>query len=905
MNSGRITLCGFLITVLACISSLNAQSLIINEVMAKNANTIFDENGEADDWIEIYNAGIQPVNLANYYLTDDLNNPAQWRVPATNLTATNLAPGAMLVIWLDGQPEQGILHANFKLAATGERVALFQPDGISLVDSVSFGPLDVDESSGRYPDAGPTRKRFSVDPAVGITASPGMSNLPLRINEIMAKNDGYVLDEKGLAGDWIEIFNFGSAGIDLDGMFLSDSYSQQTQYALPDITVPGKGYVLIWCDGTVLDAVTNPDTAHANFKLSASGEKAGLFLNANTAVDTVAFGPQKGNFSYGRYPDGARSFSFFEEPTPWLENKQVEGATISNVTRAPSFPDKNDDVRILATIVSPNTGLKAEVVYETAFGATGRVVLLDNGAQGDGLAGDGEFGGKIPAQQAGAVVDWYIVATDDGGTSSFFPAVAPLVKERYRVTDWAPESTKELSFSEPSGLVFNRNTGTLFSHNDNQKSKIYELSTEGATLNVLEVNGNDIEGIAFNATFDTLFTVEEAASKIVKYTLAGNKIGEINVAAALENGNGLEGITIDPQSGTIFLLHEKDPVELIELHPSGTILRRKKLDFATDVSGIGMHPSRGTLFIVSDESMSLTEITRKGIVLNAWYLPFVKGEGITFGADASTVYIVSEQGNNLHTFKLAIPQRGSDIYINEIMARNNSTKQDENLEFDDWIEIYNGQQQPVDLAGFYITNDFDNPTKWQIPYNNSGETTLSADDVLLLWADDQVEQGSRHLNFKLSALGDQVGLYQIAGGGYTLVDSVNFGVQKADTSFGRERDGSEPWILFAKPTPGELNRPTSVGTSEANPPGEFSLLQNYPNPFNPVTMIAFNLPAKSKVRLSVHNLLGQEVAVIVNKKLAAGEHSFRWDASMFATGLYYYKVEAGVHSQVRKMLLLR
>jgi hypothetical protein len=85
----------------------------------------------------------------------------------------------------------------------------------------------------------------------------------------------------------------------------------------------------------------------------------------------------------------------------------------------------------------------------------------------------------------------------------------------------------------------------------------------------------------------------------------------------------------------------------------------------------------------------------------------------------------------------------------------------------------------------------------------------------------------------------------------------------------------------------------------------FSLKQNYPNPFNPVTAIGYQLSATSDVELSIYNLLGQKVVTLVSEKQKAGHHQVEWNASGFASGIYYYKITAGEFQDVKKMILLR
>ena len=88
-------------------------------------------------------------------------------------------------------------------------------------------------------------------------------------------------------------------------------------------------------------------------------------------------------------------------------------------------------------------------------------------------------------------------------------------------------------------------------------------------------------------------------------------------------------------------------------------------------------------------------------------------------------------------------------------------------------------------------------------------------------------------------------------------------------------------------------------------PQEITLRQNYPNPFNPTTSISYDLPKSHHVMVVVYNLLGQEVAVLVDAAQDAGHHTVEWNAKETPTGVYFYRLQAGSFSQVRRMLLLK
>ena len=106
---------------------------------------------------------------------------------------------------------------------------------------------------------------------------------------------------------------------------------------------------------------------------------------------------------------------------------------------------------------------------------------------------------------------------------------------------------------------------------------------------------------------------------------------------------------------------------------------------------------------------------------------------------------------------------------------------------------------------------------------------------------------------------------------------------------------------------------TSMEESPVELPAEYSLSQNFPNPFNPTTLIRYQVPGVSEVKLVVYDFLGREVSVLENGRREAGAHEVKFDGTGLASGVYFYRLQArhtdgaqaGTYMQTRKLLLLR
>lgn len=199
--------------------------------------------------------------------------------------------------------------------------------------------------------------------------------------------------------------------------------------------------------------------------------------------------------------------------------------------------------------------------------------------------------------------------------------------------------------------------------------------------------------------------------------------------------------------------------------------------------------------------------------------------------DGSPLSIVFDQPTPTVTNSLVfiVPQ---NLVINEVMTANQNGITDNLGELEDWFEIYNPTNQPINIGGYYFSDNPENPTKWIVPVDFPDSVTVPANGFRLFWADADQEQGVRHADFRLSNNGEYLGMF--SPDGFTVVDEVQWGYIAPDTSYGRFTDGNEQWVLFIEPTPDASNNGATIDIVETG----LNNFSAYPNPATDI--IRFN-----------------------------------------------------------------
>jgi hypothetical protein len=121
---------------------------LINELLPKNSQHGSDQDGEFDDWIELYNPADEDQDISGYYLTDSKKDLTKWKFPV----GTTIGSKSYLIVWADGDTTQVGLHTNYKLSADGENVVLLTPDQ-QVINIVEYPATLQEQSWARKPNA--------------------------------------------------------------------------------------------------------------------------------------------------------------------------------------------------------------------------------------------------------------------------------------------------------------------------------------------------------------------------------------------------------------------------------------------------------------------------------------------------------------------------------------------------------------------------------------------------------------------------------------------------------------------------------------------------------------------------------------------------------------------------------
>lgn len=228
--------------------------------------------------------------------------------------------------------------------------------------------------------------------------------------------------------------------------------------------------------------------------------------------------------------------------------------------------------------------------------------------------------------------------------------------------------------------------------------------------------------------------------------------------------------------------------------------------------------------------------------------------------------------------KFIVGMLSAPLVINEVLAKNNSIITDESGDYDDYIEIFNKGNELAYLGDKYLSDEFDNPSKWKLP-----DVFLDAGEYLIIWADDEAYLNEFHCDFKIDGDGDEVGIFGAIKYYFNPLDTVTIPVQTADISYGRLPNGTGHFKYMQHPTPGYLNDSAGIPSDEEN---QFSFMIAG-NPAQHETELQLLLLDEAFISIQLFSINGEMMKTIEKSNLQFGEYSYSLKTDNLSNSLYF------------------
>lgn len=709
------------------------------------------EGGNAYEFIELLNTSDIPVDLSGCYFegvtyafvpNTFIPGGARWVISSG-------ADTNAFVLRYPGLVVNGRFDGN--LSNNGERLALLAPTGQVLV-SVDYKdnqgwPTAADGLGASLelldPNGDPdSPANWAASPAKHGT--PGTARKPtaspaIRFNEILADNLTAV-DHSGTQPDWVELYNTGTSPVNLSGWSFSDDGNPR-KYVLPEGTqISGNGYLLLWCDA----ANTATPGLHTGFALGKNGESLFLYDASSNRVDALSFGPQVSDKSLG-FIEGRWSLC---EPTPGASNTPASLATATNLTinewMVATLPGQPGWIEIHNRSTNLPTALEGLYVgtSNAVYRLTQRTFLPPGGFL------------QLFADQGVGADHLDFILTPKAGLIALYDSTGALFEQvRY----------------------------------GGQTNRISQGRYPDDSTNLVAFPGTASPG---------------APNYLATYT--GPLINEVLA----------RNISFTNASGLV-----RDWFELINTNATSFDLTGMGVSLDTTEAAQWFFPTGATL---AAQGYLVLECDGDAPASTALETPMNIGHGLS--GEGGGVYLWNSAGQIVHGFSygaqipdksvglaakqrrlLATPTPGAEnspaaslgsptaLRLNEWMSRPWSGE--------DWFEIYNTTNQPVELSGLSLSDDPSaaQTNKFRVPLLSY----IDASGWLTWIADGQDPAPPGHVNFKLGFEGGYLRIYGTNG---TNIDAIDYPGQRQGISSGRLPDGSSNLTQFpGTATPGAPN----------------------------------------------------------------------------------------------------
>lgn len=744
----------------------------IQEYMA--SNTLYpNENGVCTDWVELYNSSDAAISIGGFKLTDS-SRKARYTVPAGTVIEGH---GYYVIYCLRSGGDE---YADFGISrAGGEELLLLNRKNV-LIDSVTTIPLTENTSAERDENG---QFRVSLQPSPGAAAitevAPAQSETeptlravagPVTISEVITSNSLFA-DENGRVTDVVELYNGSDEQVSIGGYVLQDGIDG-TQFTVPIGTVLAPdAYYLIPC------ARSQADGLYAEFGLSRNGGELLLLYTADGVLtDFLTTVPCAKNGAIVR-EDG-------------------EPAAIAYAT--PGFANTEQGRQdCLSAYASGNAVQFSEIM------TSNRSVLLADGAAPDWIE---------LVNTAGAEVDLSGYGLSDSVTSVryTFPAGTVIPAGGYLVIpcDEAELTGQAAPFSLSAAggetVYLTKPDGTLYGAAITAAAETdVSLIYEGGILPVRFSEptpgfANDEAGIAAYRAQQTDVITGLLISEVMPDNECTLAFGDGVFADWVE----LYNATNDTILTGSFCLSDRDSdlmrfrLPNVALAPGEFIVIRCSKEGGKDgeiIAPFGLSSRGGTVYLSSASGMLLDRAVYPAAEPDRSYVR--TGDGSFAETDCPTPgYANTGAGYRLFLQSYT----AGELYISEAMPANRTVARNSGDYFD-WVELCNGASEPINLAGYYLTDNTDEPFRCALP-----DTTLNSGAYYLIYCSGNAsltDKNGLHAPFKLNSGEDRLYLYNSAG---ELVDYLHIYDVPPEGTIGR--NGREGGVyLYEKPTPGREN----------------------------------------------------------------------------------------------------
>ncbi|MCP4583427.1 MAG: hypothetical protein GY839_17600 [candidate division Zixibacteria bacterium] len=508
-----------------------------------------------------------------------------------------------------------------------------------------------------------------------------------------------------------------------------------------------------------------------------------------------------------------------------LSDFQATPPTIANISNDPETVTPNSTVWITADVSSAST---VKLCFrQNIIDRFDKIEMYDDGAHNDGSAGDGTYG--VSVLVGSSDMQYYIYA--ENGNAAMF----------------SPQRAEYEFYSLPiaGGIVINEfladNVGSWADQDDEYDDWVelyngggeavslsgYYLTDDVADLLQWPFPDTSIEAGGYLIIWADNDEVQAGLHANFKLSASGETIILVDPSHAVA-----DEIVFGQQSEDIsFGRYPDGGLDMISMYTTPANSNTDNLP--PMISGVERNPASpgpgGDVYVTAEvvddnsiDSVLLVYDIGSGFVDSTMYDDGFHNDGVAGddvyggiipGQQSETIvqyYIYAfddeeasrknplDAPESMHSYIVGLAAK--PLFLNEFMASNSSIIQDPQGEYEDWIEIYNAGATSIDLGGMYLTDDLSDPTQWMFP-----DTSIEAGGHVIVWADEDGTDPGLHANFKLGASGEQVGLFETDENGNVPIDTLSFGEQSTDISFGRCPDGSASWMFFTSPTPGTVN----------------------------------------------------------------------------------------------------